>query len=190
MYRTGDLGRWRDDGAILTEDRITGGSQIKLKGLRIELRDVENSILETSNGALTQAVISARGVNAWDPDFLVAHVIFSSDCPPERRECFFKALRSDLPLPRYMHPAMIIPLYHMPVDRSCKLDRRAINALPLTQSQPRDENLKPLTESESALKIIWGEVFLGKSPIIMPLMEKVTSSMSAGTLCFWSNYRQ
>lgn len=47
----------------------------------------------------------------------------------------------------------------MPVDRSCKLDRRAINALPLTQSQPRDENLKPLTESESALKRIWGEVF-------------------------------
>lgn len=54
---------------------------------------------------------------------------------------------------------MIIPLDHMPVDRSCKLDRRAINALPLTQSQPRDENLKPLTESESALKRIWGEVF-------------------------------
>lgn len=76
MYRTGDLGRWRDDGAILTEDRITGGSQIKLKGLRIELRDVENSILETSNGALTQAVISARGVNAWDPDFL-SRTLFS-----------------------------------------------------------------------------------------------------------------
>lgn len=158
VYRTGDLGRWRDDGAILIEDRITGDSQIKLKGLRIELRDVENSILETSNGALTQVVVSARGVNAWDPDFLVAHVVFSSDCPPERHEQFFKALRSDLPLPRYMHPAMIIPLDHMPVDSSCKLDRRAIKALPLPQSLLRDENLKPLTESESALKRIWEEV--------------------------------
>lgn len=47
VCRAGDLGRWRDDGAILVEDRITGGSQIKLNGLRIELRDVENSILET-----------------------------------------------------------------------------------------------------------------------------------------------
>lgn len=47
VYRAGDLGRWRDDGAIQAEDRITGGSQIKLRELRIELRDVENSILET-----------------------------------------------------------------------------------------------------------------------------------------------
>ena len=46
VCRAGDLGRWRHDGAILAEDRITGGSQIKLNGLRIELRDVENSILE------------------------------------------------------------------------------------------------------------------------------------------------
>lgn len=158
VYRTGDLGRWRDDGAILIEGRITGDSQIKLKGLRIELRDVENSILETANGALAQAVVSARGKNSWDPDFLVAHVVFSSNYPPEKREHCFKALRSDLPLPRYMHPAMIVPLDHMPVDRSSKLDRRAISALPLPQGPPRDENSTSLTKSESDLKRIWEEV--------------------------------
>lgn len=158
VYRTGDLGRWRDDGAILIEGRITGDSQIKLKGLRIELRDVENSILETANGALAQAVVSARGKNSWDPDFLVAHVVFSSNYPPEKREHCFKALRSDLPLPRYMHPAMIVPLDQMPVDRSCKLDRRAISALPLPQGPPRDENSISLTKSESDLKRIWEEV--------------------------------
>lgn len=158
VYRTGDLGRWRDDGAILIEGRITGDSQIKLKGLRIELQDVENSILETANGVLAQAVVSARGKNSWDPDFLVAHVVFSSNYPLEKREHCLQALRSDLPLPRYMHPAMIVPLDQMPVDRSGKLDRRAISALPLPQGPPRDENSVSLTKMESDLKRIWEEV--------------------------------
>lgn len=158
IYRTGDLGRWRDDGAILIEGRATGDSQIKLRGLRIELRDVENSILETANGALTQAVVSARGINAWDPDFLVAHVVFSSDYAPERRDHCLEALQSDLPLPRYMHPAMIVPLDRMPLDGSCKLDRRAISTLPLPQGPPRDENSISLAESESDLKRLWKEV--------------------------------
>lgn len=57
-----------------------------------------------------------------------------------------------------MHPAMIVPLDHMPVDRSSKLDRRAISALPLPQGPPTDENSTSLTKSESDLKRIWEEV--------------------------------
>lgn len=158
MYRTGDWGRWRADGAILIERRVAGDTQIKLRGLRIELRDVESSILGTANGALIEAVVSARGTNAWDSNFLVAHVVFSTEFPLAEREHFLKTVQSDLPLPQYMHPAMMIPLDQMPVNSSGKLDRRSTSALSLPEGPEKEIFPTGLSESEIQLKNIWEEV--------------------------------
>ncbi|MCJ1477282.1 hypothetical protein MMC13_005953 [Lambiella insularis] len=158
MYRTGDWGRWRDDGTIIIERRIAGDTQIKLRGLRFELHDIENSILETAEGALIEAVVSARGTNDWDPEFLVAHVVFSPNFPPERQESCLKRVQSSLPLPQYMHPAMVIPVSQLILNSSSKVDRIAIGALPLPECLAKGTTSVELTTNELQLKKIWEEV--------------------------------
>jgi hybrid polyketide synthase/nonribosomal peptide synthetase ACE1 len=44
MYRTGDSGRFSTDGQLYYEGRIKGDSQVKLNGIRIEIREVESAI--------------------------------------------------------------------------------------------------------------------------------------------------
>ncbi|KAL9130700.1 MAG: hypothetical protein Q9217_001179 [Psora testacea] len=156
MYRTGDRGRLRSDGALIFEGRIDGDTQVKLRGLRIELRDVEATILHAADKVLANAVVSVRG----DPQFLVAHVVFSSEeeYSQDDRESFLKRLGSSLPLPQYMCPAMIIPLDRMPMNNHSKLDRRAINALPLPQSPQTDSASSKLTETETQLKQVWERI--------------------------------
>lgn len=127
-YRSGDRGRLRADGALLFDGRIDGDSQIKLRGLRIELEDIESSITKTSNGSLVEAVVSVHGQG--DIEFLMARVVFANDFA-DNQEAFLKMLRSQLPLPQYMCPAMIIPIERMPLTPHLKVDRRALKALPL-----------------------------------------------------------
>ncbi|KAI9650415.1 hypothetical protein NHQ30_000429 [Ciborinia camelliae] len=154
MHRTGDLGRWAANGGILLEGRISGDTQIKLRGLRIDLRDIENTIIESAKGALSQVVVSARQDIA---QALVAHVIFDPDCPQDRRNHCLKTLSYNLPLPQYMRPALIIPLSNLPMTDSLKLDRRAIATLPLPAASGKQGNPCIFTEMESLLKSLWHE---------------------------------
>jgi hybrid polyketide synthase/nonribosomal peptide synthetase ACE1 len=159
MHRTGDRGRLRkEDGALMFEGRIVGDTQIKLRGLRIELRDVESTILATSDGALEDAVVSVRG----NPQFLVAHVVFSAEyrATGDDRERFLARLLSSLPLPQYMCPAMAIPLQSMPLNNHYKKDRRAINVLALPErSRGQDlETVNGFSYTEAKLKDLWEAV--------------------------------
>jgi hybrid polyketide synthase/nonribosomal peptide synthetase ACE1 len=74
MYRTGDLCRLRNDGALLSDSRIAGDTQIKIRGIRIEFAGIESTMVRESNGVLSEAMVTLRGT---DPEFLVAHVVFS-----------------------------------------------------------------------------------------------------------------
>lgn len=155
MYRTGDRGRMRDDGALMCEGRIDGDTQIKLRGLRIELEDIENTILHTADGALISTVVSVRG--QADSQFLVAHVVFSQTYQIDGREAFLNRLPSLLPLPQYMVPAVIIPLDNLLLTNHFKIDRLAIKALPIPTAV-KDTDSTELTETESRLRLLWQEV--------------------------------
>ncbi|KAI9753134.1 MAG: putative Hybrid PKS-NRPS biosynthetic cluster [Chaenotheca gracillima] len=160
MHRTGDRGRLHSDGGLILEGRIVGDSQIKLRGLRIELRDVEAAIIQASNGKVLHAVVSVRSSGPSDPQYLVAHVALSPEYTMEGHVRFLKDLLRRLPLPQYMRPAMIIPLEQMPMNNSNKVDRLAIDALPLPKAQPKEDDLDPndLTENEAKLRRLWKEV--------------------------------
>ena len=158
MHRTGDRGRWRSDGSILIEGRIAGDTQVKLRGLRIDLHDIENVIIQTADGALAEAVVSVRGEMSDDIQFLVAHVVFAPKYPLREREQLLERLQSRLPLPQYMHPAICIPLDHLPVNSSSKLDRLAIRFLPLPQVLRQDPVSIEFSETETLLRKIWEEV--------------------------------
>ena len=199
MHRTGDRGRLRkNDGALMYEGRIVGDTQIKLRGLRIELRDVESTILAIADGALEDAVVSVRG----DPQFLVAHVVFSSEyhATGEDRERFLAQLLSSLPLPQYMCPAMALPLESMPLNNHSKKDRLAIKALALpTRVEGQDvAAISDLSDTEAELKDLWETVLTrdiaashkisresdffhsgGNSMLLMTLQSKINQQFGA-----------
>jgi non-ribosomal peptide synthetase component F len=46
MYRTGDYGRLDAHGRLIVEGRIAGDAQVKIRGLRVELGEIEGVILK------------------------------------------------------------------------------------------------------------------------------------------------
>ena len=75
MHRLGDLGRWLDDGQLLVERRVH--IQIKSRGLRIDLADIEHTILDAVHGELSVAVVSVHRLSIQQYKFLVAHVVYT-----------------------------------------------------------------------------------------------------------------
>jgi hybrid polyketide synthase/nonribosomal peptide synthetase ACE1 len=134
-YRTGDLAHQLNDGTLVYEGRIAGDTQIKLRGIRIELKDIESTIITAAGGAIFKAVVSLRG----DSGFLVAHVEFDSEHQIGDKEGYLKALLAGLALPKYMCPSLISPLESIPLNSHSKVDRRAVAAISLPVSQ-RDDN--------------------------------------------------
>lgn len=157
MHRTGDRGRLSREGHLILEGRIAGDTQVKLRGLRMDLQDIEATIMQSSNGAIVQAAVSVRQAEASGPQFLVAHVAFSPEHVSADKDQFLQQLLVNLPLPQYMRPAMIIPLDTMPVNSSNKLDRLTIDALSLPQAQQKHTTLT-LTPIEASIRDIWNEV--------------------------------
>ncbi|KAJ5543625.1 Acyl transferase/acyl hydrolase/lysophospholipase [Penicillium sp. DV-2018c] len=74
IYRTGDFGKLNGDGGLILLGRMDGDTQIKLRGIRINLEEIESAIVSSSAGAITQAIVSVRSdanqggmINFWLP---------------------------------------------------------------------------------------------------------------------------
>ncbi|KAI0486471.1 hypothetical protein F4859DRAFT_528204, partial [Xylaria cf. heliscus] len=172
MHLTSDRGRLRrSDGALIFEGRITHDTQIKLRGIRIDLQDIETAITAGGKGAILTTVVSARG---GSDKFLVAHVVLAAPIDEtkfpiqETPSAAFDELLRNLPLPEYMRPAIAIPLNTIPLTPSGKTDRRAIEALPLPNVSGSPETSgKGLSPTEESLAISWRSILTdGRVPII------------------------
>ncbi|KAI0412784.1 putative polyketide synthase [Xylaria grammica] len=156
MYRTGDKGQISPDGTLEVLGRIAGDTQIKLRGIRIELQDIEDTILRAAEGALSSVVASVRG----DPPLLVAYTTLAHEI--EHAANSLHQLQVNLPLPQYMRPAAIIPLQSMPLTQNGKIDRRAIQQLPLPLPLPNGTGqataAAQLGSLEAQVRDIWSEV--------------------------------
>ncbi|KAI1387791.1 lovastatin nonaketide synthase [Hypoxylon trugodes] len=153
MYKTGDKGCLQEDGSVVFLGRMDGDTLVKLRGLRIELNEVANVILQTAQGSLADAVVTVRG----EPGFLVAHVVFARrEQPLEQAE--LEKICADLPLPRYMIPSMIIPLDRLSFTPNGKVDRKALCALPLPARNINSGSKTPLTVPEGELRLIWRDI--------------------------------
>ncbi|KAL7947133.1 hypothetical protein V8C42DRAFT_364342 [Trichoderma barbatum] len=106
MYRTGDCGRLLPNGTLLLCGRIDGDSQIKLRGLRIDLQEVELAIFEAADGLLSKVVVSKRG------NVLIAHATVSpeKDANKTISDAELMSILRRLTLPQYFIPARIVIL--------------------------------------------------------------------------------
>ncbi|HET7462356.1 MAG TPA: amino acid adenylation domain-containing protein, partial [Longimicrobium sp.] len=146
MYRTGDVGRWRADGRIEFLGR--NDFQVKIRGLRIELGEVEARLRE--HPQVREAVVLVRE-DAPGEKRLVAYWVGEAAEP--------EALRGHLgeALPAYMVPAAYLRLDALPLTPNGKLDRKALPA-PGGTAFARRAYQAPVGETEEMLAQIWSEV--------------------------------
>ncbi|WP_405559512.1 amino acid adenylation domain-containing protein [Streptomyces sp. NBC_01180] len=151
MYRTGDLGRWRADGDLEYVSRID--SQVKIRGHRIELGEVE-AVLEGAAG-VRQAVVVARedrpGVRR-----LVAYVV-PDGAVDGVGGVDVVGLRAHVGgrLPEYMVPAAFVVLDALPLTPNGKVDRRV---LPVPEFGGGADSREPRSERERLLCGLFAEV--------------------------------
>lgn len=120
LYRTGDLARWRLDGALEFLGRKD--HQVKLRGHRIELAEIEGAL--RTHRSVADAVVLVAG--AGGEARLVAYVVPAGDPAPSTA-----GLREHLAgtLPAYMVPASYAVIARIPLTGNGKADRSALLAV-------------------------------------------------------------
>jgi amino acid adenylation domain-containing protein len=149
LYRTGDLGRFRPDGAVDFLGRID--RQVKIRGVRIELGEVEAALAALPE--VREAVAEARAFGAGAP-VLVAWVVPRQGDPAalDVRE-LTTALRRTLP--ETLIPTVLVPLAALPLTPNGKIDRRALPD-PTGLAEGAGAAAGPRTAVEERLAGIWG----------------------------------
>ncbi|MFB9414880.1 non-ribosomal peptide synthetase [Dactylosporangium matsuzakiense] len=144
LYRTGDLVRWRADGRLDFLGRLD--RQVKLRGFRVELGEIEAVLAERAG----PAAVVARTDGPGGPR-LVAYVAGPGADPAGLREW----LRTRLP--EYMVPAVVVNLPELPQLSSGKVDYKRLPDPPHT-APVAAEYAAARTPVEQTLADLWGEV--------------------------------
>jgi amino acid adenylation domain-containing protein len=150
IYRTGDLGRWNEDGTIDYLGR--NDRQLKIRGYRIEPREVEAQLLRDPR--VENAVVIAREDLPGDKR-LVAYLVATDVCSAPTIDEVRESLAASLP--DYMVPSAFVMLQQLPLNSSGKLDRRALPA-PSLAAYATCEYVAPEGQAEEMLASIWRDV--------------------------------
>ncbi|MBB5912910.1 mycobactin peptide synthetase MbtF [Nocardia transvalensis] len=157
MYRTGDLVRRRADGLLGYLGRAD--DQVKVRGYRIEIGEVDTALRELPGITAAAATVARRGDGASLIGFVVCEPGGVAD-PVDMRAALAQRL------PAYMIPARIVALPRLPVTVNGKLDARELERLAeqsLTASESTG-SAAPETATEKALSATIAEVFDGRAP--------------------------
>ncbi|MFC5663712.1 amino acid adenylation domain-containing protein, partial [Kitasatospora misakiensis] len=148
MYRTGDLGRRLADGSIEFLSRVD--NQIKIRGYRVELGEIEAALRERPE--LLDAVVVVRATPQGEKS-LIAYVVGDGrDADPVQ-------LRKHLAesLPEYMVPAAFVVLDALPLNASGKVNFSALPQ-PDLAAFGSASFVAPRTPVEERLAAVWAEV--------------------------------
>ncbi|AUX32055.1 MULTISPECIES: non-ribosomal peptide synthetase [Sorangium] len=181
LYRTGDLVRWRPDGQLAFAGRRD--EQVKLRGRRVELGEVESALRRLPGVREGVVVLHGQGNAAR----LVAYVVPGADTPSERdlREGMARLV------PDALVPAHFVLLPALPMSLSGKVDKRLLPAPPAA----RADYEPPSGELELELAAIWQSVLHldrvgrhdsffdlgGHSLLAMQVLGRVESSLGIRT---------
>jgi amino acid adenylation domain-containing protein/non-ribosomal peptide synthase protein (TIGR01720 family) len=144
MYRSGDLGRWLPEGNIEFFGRVD--DQVKIKGFRIELGDIESQLLGIDY--IKEALVIDR--EDGEDKYLCAYIV--SDIEIDISE--IRNLLSDK-LPDYMIPTRFVQIEKIPLTVNGKVDRRV---LPAPEVVSGEEYAAPRDEKEETLCKVYSEV--------------------------------
>jgi acyl carrier protein len=145
MYRTGDIGRWQEDGNIELKGRKD--FQVKIRGFRIQLGEIESKIL--SIHGVKECVVVVREDQARQK-YLVAYLVKENN----HKDVNEIERIIDRDLPQYMIPQLVV-LDHLPLMPNGKVDR---DNLPEPGLYPGKALTPPAGAIEEKLAEIWAEL--------------------------------
>jgi amino acid adenylation domain-containing protein len=175
VYKTGDLVRYNSDGTISYCGRKD--TQVKLRGQRIELSEVEHHVTQHSPSGISQVAVEAVKMSSRST-VLVAFLAMAGKDEKLRtgEPCLldnelrqqFKDLSNKLSdvLPGYMIPSMFVPMTSLPINGSGKTNRKQLQCIvgQFTGDQVQvyslagAEKRKPSTTIERRLRNLYADV--------------------------------
>lgn len=187
MYRTGDLVRESlSDGSYIFVGRQD--TQIKIRGQRVELGEIESAIASLLPSdtfiAVTVSLIDFNSQGSSQPKLVAALELAASQIKTKDSEDTRALSLTELPsglgaklemlqnsllerLPVHMVPTFFVPMTHLPVNKSKKIDRRALRWVLEAMDPEQVRNLtlldaahqQPTTEAEHQLQSLWALAF-------------------------------
>jgi amino acid adenylation domain-containing protein len=152
LYRTGDIARYLPDGRL--EFLRRDDQQVKLRGFRVELSEVE-AVLRR-HPALREAAVVVQESETGEKRLIAFTVPAQEGRTPTPPELLAFLKRK---LPDYMLPKAFINLASLPLTSSGKADRRALSALAGVECpRPPEGSTGSLTPVEEVLAGIWSEL--------------------------------
>ncbi|MNY09984.1 Gramicidin S synthase 2 [compost metagenome] len=140
MYRTGDIGRWLEDGRIEFLGRKD--NQIKIRGIRIEPAEIEACLNKFPE--IKDVLVVKKEYK--DFSYLLAYYVANEQISPDDLKFFLSSL-----LPDYMVPLQYVFVPEMSMTITGKIDR---NSLPEPEFDSM-EYVAPETATEEKLVEIW-----------------------------------
>ncbi|KAM0454492.1 hypothetical protein ACHAPV_008363 [Trichoderma viride] len=181
LYKTGDLVRYTADGALIFTGRKD--SQVKIRGQRIELGEVEYHIAKLLPSQYGSIQIKAEVVVPLDGngEIMVVFVCASGvkdDATTNELKLIVQQIKREVDqhlteiLPSYMIPSAFVPIAVLPLTATGKIDRKVLKRIgseitlkSLLEFQPNSqaERKPPSTEAEEQMCNLWATV-LGINP--------------------------
>jgi amino acid adenylation domain-containing protein len=147
-YRTGDLGRYRDDGLLEHHGRTD--DMVKIRGSRVELGEVE-AVMRTHPDVTEAAVVPVRA--RMGETTLVACLVLDDDIEPAELRSYLAAR-----LPEYMVPIAYVPMPALPRSINNKIDRAALPPQDWATRRVRARYRAPAEGLETTIAEVWAEV--------------------------------
>ncbi|MCB9252009.1 MAG: non-ribosomal peptide synthase/polyketide synthase [Flavobacteriales bacterium] len=147
MYKTGDLGRWTEEGEIEYLGRLD--DQVKIRGYRIELGEIESALEKT--GRITASVVLSRK-DQTGTNRLVGYVVKKKGSTKENIQKALEKL-----LPEYMIPQWWVELESIPLTPNGKVDKKALPEVDV-EGQRSGSYVKAETPTQEALVKIWEDL--------------------------------
>jgi amino acid adenylation domain-containing protein len=154
LYRTGDLARWTADGSVDFRGRLD--HQIKIRGLRVELGEIEYQL--ASHEKVKAAVVLDK-VGEGGDHYLCACIVPRTTVEADNGDYPGAELREFLSkrLPQYMIPSHFVWLEQIPLTASGKVDRPLLATYRESRLKVSSAYMKPETELERLLAAVWQE---------------------------------
>lgn len=147
MYRTGDVARWLENGAVEYLGR--SDDQLKIRGQRIELGEIDrvmSALPDVAQAVANACVFNQAAATGGDARQLVGYLVSESGLPLDTG--MLKARLAEQ-LPPHMVPVVLIQLAELPLSANGKLDRKAL-PLPTLGNEQRGRPPEPGIETTVA----------------------------------------
>lgn len=155
LYRSGDYGKWNEEGNLLFLGRID--EQIQIRGIRVEPQEIQQAILR--HPSVKDAVVIAEKITEEDK-VLVSYMVTTEEVSNEKMRDHLSTL-----IPDYMIPAYFLEVDSLSFNANGKLDKAKLPSIhDAALVRLTDQYQAAETKMEKALTEIWEKV-LGKERI-------------------------